>query len=212
MRPVTWGACISVFCLGFAANPASAFLAGLELTGGQNVVVFATGTIGWEFNTNRDLQIDALGIFDSNSPGLNGTYTLGIWNSSRNLLASTTVSGSGDGISNGFVWKSLASVLNIAPGDYVVAAAGPYSNSDRYTVNGTYTTLPGVTWLRGRAKYDSPGLNYPTFILPSSSEPSIFGGNFSVAVPGPLPLAGATAAFGWSRRLRKRVKAAASES
>ncbi len=46
--------------------------------------------------------------------------------------------------------------------------------------------------------------------------PGIFGANFSVAeaeaVPGPLPLVGAAAAFGWIRRLRKRVKVATSES
>jgi len=29
----------------------------------------------------------------------------------------------------------------------------------------------------------------------------------STAVPGPLPLFGAAAAFGWSRRLRKRITA-----
>lgn len=215
MKSVIWGACISVLCLDFAATPVSAFIPGLELTGGQDVFFIYNGTLGWEFNTNRALQIDALGIFDSDSPGLNGTYTLGIWNSSQNLLASTTVSGSGDGISIGFVWKSLASILNIAPGNYVVAAAGPYSNSDRYAGTGTYTTLPGVTWLRGHTAFLSSGLTYPTTTLPSSTEPSIFGGNFSEykePVPGPLPLAGAAAPFGWSRRLRKRVKVAASES
>ncbi|MCT0229408.1 hypothetical protein KQ306_00830 [Synechococcus sp. CS-1324] len=36
---------------------------------------------------------------------------------------------------------------------------------------------------------------------------STFGGYFTT-VPGPLPLAGAAAAFGWSRTLRRRIKAA----
>lgn len=212
MKTLIWGSCISVVCLGFAANPASAVLPGLELTGGQTFFTPSPGISGWEFSTNRALQIDALGIFDSGSPGLSaGSYTLGIWDSSQNLLASTMVSGSGDGISNGFAWKSLASILSIAPGNYVVGASGSYA-TDQIAYNGTYTTSPGVTWLTGRFKLSSV-FTYPT--NSSTLTPSVFGGNFSEykePVPGPLPLAGAAAAFGWSRRLRKRVKVAASES
>jgi hypothetical protein len=116
-----------------------AFIAGLVPAG--TLYTFADniyGTYGWEFNTNRVLQIDALGIFDSNLPGLAGTCSLGIWDSSQNLLTSTTVSGNGDGISNGFVWKSLASILNIAPGNYVVGAFGTWSGDDQlvYGVDG----------------------------------------------------------------------------
>ncbi len=63
-------------------------------------------------------------------------------------MTSTTVSGNGDGISNGFVWKSLASILNIAPGNYVVDAFGTWSGDDEKVigVDGIYTILPGVTF------------------------------------------------------------------
>jgi MYXO-CTERM domain-containing protein len=36
---------------------------------------------------------------------------------------------------------------------------------------------------------------------------NLIAGSSSAAVPGPLPLLGAGAAFGWSRRLRKRIAA-----
>jgi hypothetical protein len=39
---------------------------------------------------------------------------------------------------------------------------------------------------------------------------SAFGGNFTTEVPGPLPIAGAGAAFAWSRKLRRKQKLAAS--
>jgi hypothetical protein len=48
-----------------------------------------------------------------------------------------------------------------------------------------------------------------TWSLTGTSETiNVFLGNpVSAAVPGPLPLLGAGAAFGWSRRLRKRIAA-----
>jgi hypothetical protein len=75
---------------------------------------------------------------------------------------------------------------------------------------GIYTILPGVTFIEDRNVYDNSGLLYPQGN--DGTDPGIFGANFSEAVPGPLPLVGAAAAFGWSRRLRKRVKVAGSES
>lgn len=41
---------------------------------------------------------------------------------------------------------------------------------------------------------------------PAQDPPDLIYGNaFNAEVPGPLPIVGAGAAFGWSRRLRKRV-------
>ena len=150
------------FCAGLAslsvlsaASPASAFIAGINLTGGQTILANDAWTLGWEFNVNRPINIDALGIFDAGAPGLNGSYTLGLWDLGGNLLASTAVSGVGDGIENGFIWKSLASVLTLAPGNYVVGAAGDYLvNNDEYALDGTFqpcqvlhTYRADLTWV-----------------------------------------------------------------
>lgn len=203
------------FCAGLAslsvlsaASPASAFIAGINLTGGQIFDDARSYTLGWEFNVNRAIKIDALGIFDGGSPGLNGSYTLGLWDLGGNLLASTSVSGVGDGIDNSFVWKSLASVLSLAPGNYVVGAAGDYlANLDLFAYDGTFATLSGVSFIESRYVLGD-SLQYPVSTFPVVG---YFGGNFSEApVPGPLPLFGAAAAFGWTRRLRSRVRQASS--
>jgi MYXO-CTERM domain-containing protein len=67
------------------------------------------------------------------------------------------------------------------------------------TFNGT--TLAGLG-------FTTTGL-IGTWSLTGTSETiKVFIGNpASAAVPGPLPLLGAGAAFGWSRRLRKRIAA-----
>ena len=52
----------------------------------------------------------------------------------------------------------------------------------------------------------SAGLGIFTTNNPFSQAPNIIYGNAFNAVPGPLPIVGAGAAFGWSRRLRRRVK------
>jgi hypothetical protein len=46
-----------------------------------------------------------------------------------------------------------------------------------------------------------------TFTGNNQAPTTIYGNAFNVPVPGPLPLFGAAAAFGWSRKLRRRVSA-----
>lgn len=158
-------------------------------------------TLGWEFNVNRPLTVDALGIFDWNTLGLNGSYELGLWSASGTLLASTSVSGMGDAVKDEFVWKNLSSLVTLTPGNYVVAAAGAYgANDDSYAFNGTSTTISGVTFIQSRYSAGS-ALSYPGL---TGDPDGYFGGNFS-EVPGPLPVMGAAAAFRVSRVLRRRI-------
>lgn len=174
------------------------------MTGGQTV--YAAGdsfTLGYKFNSSQSLNIKALGVFDAGTPGLSGTYDLGLWDSAGNLLTSTSVSGLGDLIQDSFVWKYLPSTISLSPGDYVVGAAGSYTSGDDYAFQGTFTMLAGVTFLEDRY-IDGSTLQFPT--IATDTTPAWIGGNF--AVPGPLPVLGAGAAFGWSRRLRRRVVAA----
>lgn len=203
----TWLATIAgTIALGITGAPAHAILPGLSLTGGQSLFSNDSWTLGWQFNTTRALNIDALGIFDAGVPGLNGTYQLGLWDASRALLTTTSVSGSGDVIANGFVWKSLSNLLTLSPGDYVVAAAGDYlTNGDDYAFRGSFSTLQGITFVRDRF-IQGVILTYP--LNSNGVTPAAFGGNFS-EVPGPLPVLGAAAAFGWSRRLRRRLSSSA---
>ncbi|MEA5413936.1 hypothetical protein [Synechococcus sp. BA-132 BA5] len=54
----------------------------------------------------------------------------------------------------------------------------------------------------------SAGLGIFTSNNPATEAPNfVYGNAFSTPVPGPLPLFGAAAAFGWSRKLRRRLSA-----
>lgn len=121
------------------------------------------------------------GGYNSN---LNGTYSFNdaftgdLW----------TVASSGDGF------------FDIPGGDYFPTGVGSSAKVPMLT---TISGLPSSgTWrlnISDRASSDSGTLGSWSLNLQGSSPAS---------VPGPLPLLGAGAAFGWSRRLRKRSRAA----
>jgi hypothetical protein len=190
--------------LSLSTQPAQAIEPGLTLNGGQTYNLGTDFTAGWEFVTTRPLVVDALGVFDFGSSGLNSTYNLGLWDASQHLLASTTVSGSGDQIVDNFVWKNLGSLVTLAPGNYVVAAYGHYGNIDRYALGGTYTTLSGVSFVKDRYATGAT-FQYPS--ATSGASPAWFGGNFSEKtsepVPAPLGILAASSFFSNRARLRK---------
>ena len=85
------------------------------------------------------------------------------------------------------------------------------ANNDPFAFNGNFTTAPGVSFVGDRFNQGS-SLRYPSDSF--GYVPAWFGGNISLqqsyppatsSTPGPLPLVGAAAAYGWSRRLRIRV-------
>jgi hypothetical protein len=71
-----------------------------------------------------------------------------------------------------------------------------------------FVGLASVPATTARFSTNPPGVGLPgTPLSPGSL--SVLGATYqAVPIPGPLPLAGAAAAFGWSRSLRRRIKAA----
>lgn len=91
-------------------------------------------------------------------------------------------------------------------------ADGPGYDDFGYLLNGAFTQLTddsGAQTQSGSASFSV--LAGDVFGFRQNSEDSFWGrasttiSNFNVAVPGPLPLLGAGAAFGWSRQLRQRI-------
>jgi len=87
-----------------------------------------------------------------------------------------------------------------------------------YDSFGTLTPAPSLTRVSTNGvpalpAFFSPGVKKirvtDTWLAPSGGSLDAISNNFTQSVPGPLPLLGAAAAFGWSRRLRSRVKPAA---
>jgi len=211
--PPRLGICLSVvassFLLGAAISPAKAITPGIDnLSGGSNSAN-GSWTLGYEFSLSNTSIIDALGSYDQNGDGLNGTYNIGLWDTSGNLLRTASVSGSGNPLVSSFRWADIVDIT-LSPGNYIVASAGDWlPNGDDYYYNGTYTTAQGLTWVRNW-EINGSNLQFPTSTYQLGF--GIVGGNVSLnsapPVPGPLPLLGASAAFGFSRQLRQRVKGA----
>jgi hypothetical protein len=88
----------------------------------------------------------------------------------------------------------------------------PFWDPFGYLLNGTFNQLTNNSG--GQAQSGSAAFNVATgdvFGFRQNTDDSLFGRasttitNFNAPVPGPLPLLGAGAAFGWSRRLRHRL-------
>ena len=167
------------------------------------------GTIGWDFRLERPFPVTALGFYDAEAPGLLSSHEVGIFDaSSQQLLVSAVIpAGESAPLKNGFRWLGIPG-LTLQPGSYVIAAVMPGSGSAGFDpfvgLAEEAITAPGVV-LGGRSL---SGATVPASLLfPALDEDGFagfYGPNFA-EVPGPLPLAGAAAALGWSRRLRRGV-------
>lgn len=210
-----------------AAPPAQALTVQPALTDlvGERTVSLGNWTLGWSFRLTRSASINALGLFAGDPSGVRGSYRLALWNTSRSLLAFTTITGLGDGLVDRFVWKALDTPLSLAGGEYVVSASGNFlTHRDVYAFDpSSFTLADGVEFGRNRFR-NSSSLVYPEGVQPGPTGQRLigfFGANFSFTppqvplppsgrsllpqpVPGPFPLLGTAAAFLSSRRLRRR--------
>jgi hypothetical protein len=179
------------------------------LQGGWEGVDTRPFTIGWSFDLTQASIVNALGVYDSNSDGLIGSFEIGLWDSLQNLLATVSVSGTSNQLESGFRWAEIPSI-SLAPGDYVVGALGDLDANPFY-YSGTFSTASNLTYIEDRQ------INASTLSYPSSAFPGFYGGSglyganvsfapTSMPVPGPLPILGLSAAFCFSRKLRRRVK------
>jgi hypothetical protein len=169
------------------------------------------GTVGYRFTASTALTVSALGFFDDQEDGLLSSHEVGIFAAtSQQLLGSATIAaGSSAYLQGGFRWVSI-SPFTLTPGDYVIAATLPgdptsfdpvnYAATDPVTIEGLILSSQSLTEV-----VDPVSLVMPT--VDEGVGYGFFGAGFATPVPtpGPLPLFGAAAAFGWSRRLRRRT-------
>lgn len=203
------------------------YLPGYTTTGalGGNTLTSVQSSFGFYFDTNADLQLDGLG-FSSQAAWSNGTsYTVKLWSyvkgganpSDYTEIASKTFThGTSYTFQDGYFWQALGPIslpdtfttdLTDELG-YVIGAIGDFSAAPGNVQFETATPLFNPNIL-----YAGDGFNDATdsngfFEVPiySNGVTGYFNPNLSL-VPGPLPVLGAAAGFGWSRRLRKRIRA-----
>lgn len=172
--------------------------------------VGTTNTYGYEFTTAGPISIKSLGVFDYQSDGLTTAHDVGIWDNSGSLLASVNVpTGTTASLINGFRYQALNSILSLQAGTYRIGALyAPGSDGfvQQFIPGGSATPGSGITL--GNPFLSSPSATLARPTNPQAlAAPGYFGPNFQYdSVPGPLPLFGAATAFGFSRRLRRRLR------
>lgn len=155
-----------------------------------------TGTFGWEFTANTQANLTAFGFFNDNTT-LSKSYTVVLYDSSGNLLGSTSVGPSASDTKSGaFDYASLATPIALQSGHSYVVAALVSKGDVYYFFPGSVTTDPSVSYVQNR--YDNaqnPALTFPTSSDDADSGKGYFGPSFMVA-PAPEPSEWVTLALG----------------
>ena len=162
------------------------------------------------------ITVSSLGMWDDNADGLGASYNVAIWNKDTlaQLVAAIVPSGLTGTLANNFRYASLPSSTTLPTGTYRI---GAYFSSntdlivDRLLGSGTATANSGITL---GSSYTTAGgsLAYPS--TDTTRGPGYIGPNFqftaasggAASAPAPLPILGAAATWGFSRRLRQRIR------
>src|SRR5215831_13602492 len=144
---------------------------------------------------NSPITVTGLGVFDDNGDGLNVSHDVGLWDSSGNLLASTTVpAGTVAPLLGGLYRMSTISGFALIVGDvYYVGSVNGIDNDGWLQDPTTLIAAPQITYLSRQFEFSSGGLVFPD--LAGSGSTGYFGGNFefgtsSVPEPGSLLMLG----------------------
>jgi hypothetical protein len=113
-------------------------------------------TLGYEFTTSVTLDVNALAYY---ADGLGNSHQVGIWDTSGNLLASTTVL-STDPVVGHFQYDSIP-ILALSAGTYVIGGTYLGSNEPIPVQATGVVTIPGFTWVTDEQAQGS-GLIFPT--------------------------------------------------
>lgn len=176
-----------------------AFLAALAVPASATAPAFAVTS--WNFSIASSTLGSASGVFTTAdvTPAAGVTYAItainGTYISASGTSYPITSLLTASGYSNSFRWSGAeSSLLSDADGiGFLTGIGGVYLYNIATSGFGPTTWLETVSNGAGSAVTSSS-------LSPSSPAPAP-----SSSVPGPLPLFGAAAAFGVSRRLRKRI-------
>jgi hypothetical protein len=137
-----------------------------------------TWTLGYQFRDNIAASVTALGTWDK---GILGNTSVGLWDGSGRLLASTTVTATGTPVGSApWLFASITPVPLTPGANYYV---GSYGDANYAYFVGQITTSPEITYLQDAYAYG--GLRFPTY---SDGAPySFFGGNVELGTASAMP-------------------------
>lgn len=206
----------------------AAYLPAISFNGTPNTETLLGGpyALGYHFTTDFDRKVKAIGIYKPSpaEPSV-GEHSVGIWDFSgtpdlrwsKNFTASDSCE-----LSTYFCWYETLDGPELSMNvDYVVASTwgdgafvakllpSDISLVDGFRLNESANTLPGVIPSLTVDFVSNPGY------APDETSPGFDKGFITVNLsfdtytpaqtPAPLPLIGAAAAFGWSRKIRRRI-------
>jgi hypothetical protein len=173
----------------FGVSPANAQYGTPAVTSATGHIGVASGTGGYEFTANADIQVTALGIWDHGNNGLFDVlhHEVGLWTPGGTLLGKVTIPlGTGALLIDGYRYVDLIPPVDLNTGQQYVIGA---SYCAAFGVNtcgldalisalAIFTTDPNITINNGRF---IGSLSNPTFFFPSLIRPTdnaAFGPNF----------------------------------
>ena len=235
-RASTTSAALAVALLGSSLLSQSAqaqtYLPAYTTTGvlGGHTSTSVSSSFGFYFDVaGNNVQVDGLG-FSAQTAWSNGTtYNVTLWSYANGgtspsdytpIATSTFTAGTTYTLQDNYYWQTFVGAPLSLPDTfttdtannfgYVIAAIGDFSNAlgNVQFESGTPTFDPRIL-NAGNGFNDSTDMGgfYPIpFYVGGVGTNGYFNPNLSL-VPGPLPVLGAAAGFGWTRRLRKRIRA-----
>jgi len=137
---------------GASPSPAVTFPAKTGTTAG-----FKPGVDGWDFYATRDIEVTALGYFDSAADGLLNDHTVGIFDpESKRLLASVVVH-SDSSLDGCFRWEPITPLSLKFGKAYTIAGDSPKPFDPEVNKPTGQSWAPEIKWLGGR---EGPGAKF----------------------------------------------------
>jgi hypothetical protein len=158
-------------------------------------------SLGWSFTANQNLYVNSLGVYAApdfttgerkfqtvlvNDVITEATHAVGIFDSNKNLIASTSVSNT-DSLNGFFRYHALDTRLTLTSGStyYIAAAMG----ADQYTWNTTGSSVNPLISYNGAFYASSNTLTFPAIADGTLTvAEGTFGPNMDVT-PTPIPAA-----------------------
>ena len=202
---ISAASCVILSSGAFAQSAISLVTPGAEYSG-------SLYTLGFEFSVLDAQSITALGAYDSGKDGLNGRAFVGLWDTSGNLLVSTTIgAGTAGTLNNYFRYNAITPYALVVGQHYIVGAFEP---SDLATSwgngqGGTAALNLHVNYFGDRFSNFNSAFSFPD--TSNGLSGAWLGGNFilaSGAVPEPASWAlmlGGFGAIGGAMRARRKT-------
>jgi hypothetical protein len=142
-------------------------------------------TVGWEFDVLNTITVTSLGWYDQNSDGLLLAHTVGIWDSSGNLLTSVLVAqGTTDPLVGLFRTAAITPIV-LTPGTNYIVGGQEFSTDNEQLFGPASTTDSRIAFDKGEHSNADNLFELPT--IPTGNPNCCWGPSFSVDAAANVP-------------------------